>query len=177
MRSDDVLLIGDLLKDLQRETDSGLALVGASFLDERLRLMLAAYLGGDTRQVYQNLLRHDRPLGAAKARLNMCHALGLINDRERDQMRLIFEVRNEFSHKVLTQSFDGHKGDTTVPDTVSKLSPDLPDESLTYSRRSLFVFSIVEMWVALWYRHEWIAQLRSKTPMWLQIREHRPASE
>ena len=170
----DIALFNDLLMDLQKETDRGLALVGAAFLDDRLKLMLAAYLRGDPKDIEQNLLRFEGPLGQAKARLLACHALGLITDREKREIGLIFEIRNQFSHKTFTQTFEGTKDDRAVPNKVDQLTPDLPGDGAP-SRRGKMVMSVVEMWMMLWYRDEWIKRVRTEKSVWQLVEEAQAA--
>jgi mannitol operon repressor len=60
-------------------------------LAELLRDHLVAPSAGD-------LLDGDKPLSTFSARIDVCHACGLISDEDRRQMHIIRRVRNEFAH-------------------------------------------------------------------------------
>lgn len=95
---DDVLKdYGAFLKEFQRETDRGCALVGLALLDERLKETLYAFLA-DTRSAKNLIDGFGAPLGTLSARIKACHSLGLISEAEKRNLDILRKIRNEFAH-------------------------------------------------------------------------------
>jgi len=63
------------VRDLQRETDRGVALAGAAFVADALRALINAAFVNDI-EIAERLLDGERPLGTMSARIDIAYALG-----------------------------------------------------------------------------------------------------
>jgi DNA-binding MltR family transcriptional regulator len=107
-RAPEVDHLGKALSSLNAESDRGMVLVGAAIIEERLADILISFLA-DNDSKEKVIGRPDAPLGTYSAKLNMAHALGLIDDSERNEMDLIRRIRNEFAHKWDSVGFETDK--------------------------------------------------------------------
>ena len=84
-----------LLAELEKESDRGVVLIMAGFLEQQLKDLLAGYLrdAASTRELLSS------PLSTFSARTLVCHAVGLINDDEYHDLKVIRKIRNDFAHK------------------------------------------------------------------------------
>jgi mannitol operon repressor len=105
MHDHDSKYFAEFLKEFQKESDRGGALVGAAILDARLeRLILSHMLPG---KVSKDLVvGGNAPLGTFSSRINSCFALGLITSLERHDLNLVRNIRNEFAHREHGITFD-----------------------------------------------------------------------
>ena len=87
------------------EDDFPCVLICASFLDECLKTMLEKALGASS-SVLTEMLHTDRPLGTFSSRRDLLHCLGLVNERDYRNLRLIAKIRNDFAHSHLRMGFD-----------------------------------------------------------------------
>lgn len=82
---------------LLNESDRGAVLVGASYLDEQVEEVLRKFFI-DEPKLQEKLLGTSRPLATFSSRIDLCHALGLINEEMAKELHTIREIRNEFAH-------------------------------------------------------------------------------
>jgi mannitol operon repressor len=123
MRLDHAEDLAKFVEELKRETDRGLPLVGTALIDEKLRDTLEAFL--IEKKIAKKLL--DEPnstLGSFSSRLDMCYALGLIDNYEYNEINLLRKVRNEFAHSKHGISFKTDK----IIGLCSTLRSILPEE-------------------------------------------------
>lgn len=80
----------------KQSTERGVALGAAALLERPLENILRAYFIG--KKTADNLLKPLRPLATFSARIQTAFALGIISKRERDNLNLIRDIRNEFAH-------------------------------------------------------------------------------
>jgi mannitol operon repressor len=85
------------LDDLNAESSRGRAMIAAAYLDELLKRVLLGYMR-DVPEAKDLVTGHHAPLGTFDARIEACFALGLINDEERSELKLIRRIRNDFAH-------------------------------------------------------------------------------
>lgn len=173
--SNRVPVLSRFLAEIRRESDRGLALVGCAFIDEQLADALHAFFCKDGRDL---LVGKNAPLGTFSARIEICHALGLIEDIERNDCDCIRRIRNEFAHKVLTASFMTQK----VSDLCSNLQSELPEPNVISAAppRLKFENAIVTMATRLLYRDLYVAQEKRQPKRWIdpaQLRWRRTAEE
>lgn len=91
--------IEGLLDELKGMSDRAAAIVGAAFLDELLRYLIASFLVDDEKVVGE-LLKNQRYLGTFNARIGAAYCLGLITKDEYHDLRMVQKVRNEFAHAL-----------------------------------------------------------------------------
>jgi DNA-binding MltR family transcriptional regulator len=135
--------LGRFTSELNRETDRGAALVAASRLDEILKIILASFLR-KTKSSDDLLEGFNAPLGMFSARASACHALGLIQDNEFDEITKIRKVRNEFGHQWQGVNFDSER----IRDLIDTLPWGGPEEyEAEAPRRSRFTTAAVMLQV------------------------------
>jgi len=152
------------LAELQAETDRGLALVAASVLDDKLRAILASILVENS--AAQRLIDSgNAPLGTMSARVDACHALGLIDDFEHAEITLVRRVRNEFAHGLHGTTFKTEP----LRGYCSSLKSELPEGAgyPTDDARFRFINSVVTLVTRLYYRPQWVACERRATKEWV----------
>src|SRR3972149_3762270 len=94
---------------LGEESERGIALLMAAFMDYQLRELIANFLVNDASEVDILLgteSNYDSPLGTFSSRTTAAYCLGLITSVERDNLRLIQKIRNKFAHSLQGLSFD-----------------------------------------------------------------------
>jgi len=97
--------LSDFLREFNNESDRGAALTAASMLDELLKEILNAYLA-DVPERDDLLVGFYAPLGTFSSRTSAVYALGLIQQNEYEEIKLIRKIRNEFGHKWKSVSFN-----------------------------------------------------------------------
>lgn len=85
------------LDDFNKESACGAVLIAVSYLEGQLKSFIAAYLSPGT--AGETLLDDfNCPLGTFGARSHAAAALGLITDREYQELKRPGRIRNEFAH-------------------------------------------------------------------------------
>lgn len=157
----------DLLKfteELQKETDRGLPLVGTALIDEKLLETLNSFFI-KCKSSKRLLEEGNAPLGTFSSKIELCYALGLIDDYEYSEINLIRKIRNEFAHARHGLSFQTEK----ITGLCSSLQSDLPEGSgyPTNDARFRFTNAIVCIVLRLYYRPEWVEQERREAKEWV----------
>jgi DNA-binding MltR family transcriptional regulator len=98
-------IIGAMDEEFHDAPDRVLAVVGAAYLDSLVEQLLRAVFV-ESKEEADRLLLPDRPLGSNGSRYQLAYCLGLIGKRERDDLKMIAKIRNEFAHKYDVRSFD-----------------------------------------------------------------------
>ena len=96
------------VSELKKETDRGLPLVGTVLIDEKLgEILKAFFIDG---KISTKLLQEPTsPLATFSAKIDICFALGLIDDFEFYEINILRRIRNEFAHKRHGISFETGK--------------------------------------------------------------------
>jgi mannitol operon repressor len=89
---------------LRQESHRGQVLISTGFLEEQLKNVLLAFMI-DNPRCGELVEGGNAPLNTFSARIEACHALGLISEDEHNDLTLIRRIRNEFAHNIET-SFD-----------------------------------------------------------------------
>ncbi len=100
-------LMAEFREKLEGETERGLAIVGAAFLDDALAELLRAYLIDDSKKLVNGLL--GRSIGSFKNRCDLAYALGLIGPDMHSDLDQIREIRNRFAHSYSDLDFSASK--------------------------------------------------------------------
>lgn len=90
---------GDIIPKLNEESDRGMVLVSAGFIENQLKITLLAFF----RDVPSSSRLFDGPAGplqSLSSRILACHSLGLINDMEFEDLQIIRKIRNKFAHEI-----------------------------------------------------------------------------
>jgi DNA-binding MltR family transcriptional regulator len=86
-----------LISVLNQESDRGLVLAGAAYIDDCLKALLKASLIEDTK-VTDALLGTDGSLSTFASRMKLAYLLGLLEVDEYRDLELIRKMRNECAH-------------------------------------------------------------------------------
>lgn len=89
---------------LSAETDRGVALVCAAYLDEELRALLEKTFV-DVPNTVGKLFEGTGPLATFSARIGLAFATGLLRGESHRALRLICKIRNDFAHEYGETSF------------------------------------------------------------------------
>jgi hypothetical protein len=152
-------------KELQKETDRGLPLVAAALIDELLSDTLRSFFIDNS--THEKLLNGaTAPIGTMSARLNLCHALGLIDDYEKSEAELIRKVRNRFAHARHGLSF----GDDAIKGLCSSFSSPLPegDAYPAHTPRFRLINATICVVLRLYHRADWVALERRNSKVWVE---------
>jgi hypothetical protein len=146
--------LAHFVDELKRESDRGLALVGAALIDDKLGDTLKALFreGAPNSRLVDD---PNAPLGTFSSRADACYALGLIDDFEFAEIGLLRKVRNEFAHAKHGLSFQSPK----IHGLCSSLKADLPQDAgypLT-DPRFRYTNSVVATALRLYHRPDWVA--------------------
>lgn len=101
----EVVDLSHFLNEYNKESDRGAVLIAASRLDEVLKGLLNAFLR-KTKTAKELIDGFNAPLGTFSARINACHALGLIEEQEYNEINIIRKIRNQFGHQWKNVSFE-----------------------------------------------------------------------
>ncbi|MGO9463381.1 MAG: MltR family transcriptional regulator [Isosphaeraceae bacterium] len=96
-----------LLAELKTESDRGVALMAAAYLDTALGILLKKSLGADQKVV--NRLLDDgpnAPLGTFASRIAMAYCLGHIGAAYYETLEAIRDIRNAFAHFRRSLTFE-----------------------------------------------------------------------
>jgi len=119
---------------LTKESDRGCALAVACYIDAELKELLRSYLIDDQKEV-DNLFHVSGPLSSFSARIDVCHALGLIGPQVRRDLHLMRRIRNDFAHQPGQIDF----ADESIASRCGELYHDLLQESLPPRKRFIRV--------------------------------------
>ncbi len=164
MKEEHLADVSAFLAELSRETDRGLPLVGAAVIDELLGRTLGAFF--DVGKFSDRLLDDaTAPIGTFSARIDLCRALGLIDDYEFREFSLIRKVRNAFAHARHGLTFD----DSKIKGLCASLESDLPTGPGLESHTSRFRLqnSVACMALRLYYRPDWVEKERRVMKEWV----------
>ena len=103
-------IIGAMDQEFHDAPDRVLAIVGAAYLDSLLEQLFRAIFisdkGPNAKKAVDDILDTHGILGSNGARYQLAYCLGLINEKERDDLKMIAKIRNSFAHKYDVRSFD-----------------------------------------------------------------------
>jgi mannitol operon repressor len=83
---------------LNAESPRGKVLVSVGFLEDQLKQILLAFFVYCS-EAEELIEGGNAPLGTFSARIAACFVLGLITEKEHDDLRLIRRIRNAFAHE------------------------------------------------------------------------------
>ena len=148
--------VAQILSDLQSESDRGLALVAAAHLDQKLEGTISAFFC-ETKSSKALINVPYAPLGTLSAKIDICQALGLIDDYEYAETHAIRRIRNIFAHSDRKLDF----ADSQVAKECAKLTSEYPiEEGKIVPSRALFLNAAVKMSLHLYYRANLVTKER-----------------
>jgi mannitol operon repressor len=164
MRPKDLDDLSQFLRELQNESDRGLALVGASVIDDKLRATIKSFLV-DCKAASKLVDDPNAPVGTFSSRCDACLSMGLIDQFEYDEITLIRKVRNEFAHGLHGTTFQTEP----IPGLCSTLKSPLPEGAgyPTTSPRFRYTNAVVSIVTRLYYRPDWVEKERRTIKEWV----------
>lgn len=94
-----------IIDELEKQTDRGMGIIGAAYVEERLTDAIRSRFVPENDQA-DELLSYRGPLGTLGAKTDAAYAFGLIGEVTRRDLHLIRKIRNDFAHLVEPMSFD-----------------------------------------------------------------------
>jgi mannitol operon repressor len=104
----EILRLNTFLNGFYEETDRGAVLMAASILDEVWLSLIQAFLV-DTPKSKKLLDDFNAPLGTFSSRILAAYAMGLIEEREFNEVEAIRKIRNLLGHSWGRMDFDSPK--------------------------------------------------------------------
>jgi DNA-binding MltR family transcriptional regulator len=102
--------LGDFFSSLKEESDRGLVLLTATFLDNILFDLFEYYLILDNIDLKKSILESSlSPLNSFSNKIKMSYCLGLIDKKQFNNLKFIKEVRNIFAHSLDDVNFNNKK--------------------------------------------------------------------
>jgi len=95
----------DLHKEWFDETNRGVVLTAAAYVDDRFKELIKSYLI-DNAGLKTLFSGQNPPLGTFSNRTAAAFALGLISEREYKMADSLRQIRNEFAHKIVVRYTD-----------------------------------------------------------------------
>jgi DNA-binding MltR family transcriptional regulator len=88
-----------LTQEMEGQTDRGVAIVGAAWVEEAMSAALESFLHTDPK-AWQRLFKGNSPLGTFSAKIDLVRLLGLVTEVVYSDLHRIREIRNEFAHQI-----------------------------------------------------------------------------
>ena len=136
----------EVLTELKAQTDRGVAVVGLALLDAKIgKALRLIFVPGLSQHELDDLFDGPvAPLGSFSAKVRVAHALGLIGDESKADLRLLGQIRNKFAHRLEIRSFENPTilklcGDLSLADRVFE-SQERPVEA-----RARFIQSVINI--------------------------------
>ena len=102
----------ELFEALSRESDRGLVLVSASFLDEALELLLRGRFSAGhvkPKSAINPLFDTFGPLSTFLSKIKIAYAIDLIEKWVYQDLEILRKLRNLFAHSIEKAVFDSHE--------------------------------------------------------------------
>ena|ERR1700674_260707 len=94
-----------IIKDIQRQSDRGAAIVGSAFLEHYLELAVLSKMRQLPVKTHEILFEGTGPLGSFSAKIHVGFALSLYKEHSYADLRLINKIRNIFAHEPEQKTF------------------------------------------------------------------------
>lgn len=95
-----------VIDELEHESDRGVAMIAAAYLDTALRTLLESSLAGGQTVADKLFNSPNAPLGTFSSRIAMAYGLGHIGPHYFAALESIREIRNAFAHFRRTLTFE-----------------------------------------------------------------------
>jgi DNA-binding MltR family transcriptional regulator len=102
-KADEQELLLLFLKQLDKETDRGCALVAASYLENRLKAVLQAQMV--KHKAAEEIFDSQQALSTFSAKIKVAYLLGIVSHEVYSDLNRIRDIRNAFAHNLEIDSF------------------------------------------------------------------------
>lgn len=89
-----------LVREMQGQTDRGVAIVAMAWVEEAIRDAIFSFLKDDKKS-RERLFRQSGPLAALSAKIDLARMLGMTSSLVTSDLHLLRGIRNEFAHSIL----------------------------------------------------------------------------
>jgi len=99
----------ELFETLSKESDRGVVLISAAFLEEALEALLRARFSirhPKSKSSIKPLFDSSGPLSTFSAKIKICYAMDLMGKWMYEDLEIVRKVRNEFAHSIGVARFD-----------------------------------------------------------------------
>ncbi len=90
---------GRIINNIEKGEDRTAAILGASYLEDRLTDAIKARLVTDNK-VHGQFFKGYGPLSSFRAKIDLAYLMKIIPKEMRDTLHIIRDVRNRFAHRV-----------------------------------------------------------------------------
>ena len=99
-----------LVRDLEKETDRGLAIIVGAYIEQLLQNAIIKRFGISSRKKQTELFEGPTSLlGTFSSKIIFAHVTGIIDDINKDDIHQIKQIRNEFAHRFNDATFSTEK--------------------------------------------------------------------
>lgn len=88
-----------LIEEMDGQTDRGVAIVGAAWIEEAMTTAIQSFLHDDSK-AWKRLFSGNGALASFSSKIDLAILLGLVSDAIRSDLHIIREIRNEFAHQI-----------------------------------------------------------------------------
>ena len=88
-----------LIEEMEGQTDRGVAIVGAAWVEEAMSTAIESFLHSDPKS-WQRLFGVSGPMSTLSAKIDLARLLGIISEVIRSDLHILRDVRNEFAHHI-----------------------------------------------------------------------------
>jgi DNA-binding MltR family transcriptional regulator len=92
-----------LIEEIEDQTDRGVAIVGAAWIEETMSAAIESFLHSDSK-AWGRLFVGNGPLSTFSAKIDLCSLLGIVSAPIKSDLHIIREIRNEFAHQIVHRS-------------------------------------------------------------------------
>ena len=135
----------------QGETDRACAVLGSALLEYLLGKLIEKNLTNLNNKVSDEIFRApNAPLGTFSSRINIAHALNLMDKSNYEELRTMKGIRNQFAHDLDVHTFEGNQSVKGLCHNFSKginyaKHKKEPLRSILSAPRNLFVLTVVDI--------------------------------
>lgn len=98
-----------VFRKLAGETDTGIAIVSAAYVDDCLKRLFSLNVDTSSRKIFKVITEFNGPLGTFSSRIDLAFAFGLISKNTHQRLNSIRKIRNDFAHHPFGISFNTEK--------------------------------------------------------------------
>ena len=98
-------------EEFQDESPRAAAVLAGAYIEEHLKSLLKKRLVGEVKEI-DNLIESKLP---AKQLINLCYSSGILCNEIRDDLAIIFDIRNEFAHNRHLNDFNVRTDKKDIP--------------------------------------------------------------
>ena len=95
-----------VFRKLVEETDTGIAIVSAAYIDDCLKNLFSLHIDKSSRKIFDEIFDFNGPLGTLSSRINLAFGLSFISKETHQSLNSIRKIRNEFAHSPYGVSFN-----------------------------------------------------------------------